>query len=80
MHLRSEPPDRIGVHYDLARLIKVMTIFDMVDLVDQVDELSNEQLRLAVRPNQTKEPEPPTVEEKPRSVDWNKWIGFLSPE
>jgi len=57
-----------------------MTIFDMVDLVDQVDELSNEQLRLAVRPNQTKEPEPPTVEEKPRSVDWNKWIGFLSPE
>ena len=28
------PPDRIGVHYDFARLIRVISLFDMVQLVD----------------------------------------------
>ena len=42
-HLNADPPDRIGVHYDLARLMKVLTIFDMVDQVDQIDEIPEDE-------------------------------------
>jgi hypothetical protein len=51
------PPDRIGVHYDLARLVKVLTIFDMVDLVDQVEEeISDEEARLVNREESISDP------------------------
>lgn len=33
-NLAADPPDRIGVHYDLARLMKVMTIFDIVEMTE----------------------------------------------
>lgn len=40
LRLQEEPPDRLGMHYDYGRLIKVMTLFEMVELIDSEPVLS----------------------------------------